>query len=381
MIKVRFAPSPTGSLHLGSARTALFNFLFAKNKNGKFVLRVEDSDRERSSKELVSEILKDLRWLGLQWDEAPYFQSERINIYKKYAEKLLNNGNAYLAKNKEQSEDVKEQKVKSKTEAIIFKLVPQKIKIKDLIHKEIEFDTSAIKDQVLIKSDGYPAYNFACVVDDYEMGITHIIRGDDHISNTPKQIMFYQALNLPVPKFAHIPLIMDPSGGRLSKRYGATAISEYRKKGYLPEALINYLALLGWAPAGNQEIISLPEMIAKFSLSKINKAKAIFNIDKLNWINAQFIKQSDIKKITNFCIHFLQRDNLISYNCDSNYLEKVIALFKGRMKHLSQIGEMAGYFFLPAKINYSAEAKKKIEALDKKIWNKLIEQLDQDYLN
>ncbi len=357
MLKVRFAPSPTGSLHLGSARAALFNFLFAKNKGGKFVLRVEDSDRQRSNKELTAEILEDLCWLGLQWDEGPYFQSERIDLYKKYAENLLNEKKAYL-----------------EGEAIIFKVHPQKIKINDLIYGEIEFDTNVIKDQVLMKSDGSPTYNFACVVDDYEMGITHIIRGDDHISNTPKQIMFYQAFGWQIPKFAHIPLIMEAGGGRLSKRYGATAVGEYRQRGYLPEALINYLALLSWAPAGNREIVSLSEMLSKFSLSRINKTKAIFNIDKLNWLNTQYIKESKTEKIARLCVSFLQKDELISDSYDFSHLEKVIDLFKGRLKYLSQISEIAAYFFLPAKIEYSEEAKQKIKKLDKRIWDELIKQ-------
>ncbi|MCD6093450.1 MAG: glutamate--tRNA ligase, partial [Candidatus Omnitrophica bacterium] len=371
MLKVRFAPSPTGSLHLGSARTALFNFLFARNKKGRFVLRIEDSDRERSDKKLVAEILEDLRWLGLQWDEGPYFQSERIDLYKKYAEKLLSEGKAYKAGSGE-----RETGSGQKTEAIIFKVHPQKIKINDLIYEEIEFDTSVLKDQVLMKSDGSPTYNFACVIDDHQLGITHIIRGDDHISNTPKQIMFYQALGWQIPEFAHIPLIMEPGGGRLSKRYGATAVGEYRQKGYLPEALINYLALLGWAPAGTREIVSLDEMISKFSLSKINKTKAIFNIDKLNWLNAQYIKQTETKRMVELCIPFLRKDGLISNDYDFSHLEKIIDLFKGRLKYLSQISEMADYFFLPARLKYSKEAKTVIEKLDKKIWQELIKRLD-----
>ncbi|OQX53821.1 MAG: glutamate--tRNA ligase [Candidatus Omnitrophica bacterium 4484_213] len=369
MLKVRFAPSPTGSLHLGSARTALFNFLFAGNKKGRFVLRIEDSDRERSDKKLVEEILEDLRWLGLQWDEGPYFQSERIDLYKKYAEKLLNEGKAYLEK-------AQSAKRKAQSAAIVFKVHPQKIKINDLIYGEIEFDTSVLKDQVLMKSDGSPTYNFACVIDDHQLRITHIIRGDDHISNTPKQIMFYQALGWQIPEFAHIPLIMEPGGGRLSKRYGATAVGEYRQKGYLSEALINYLALLGWAPAGTREIVSLDEMISKFSLSKINKTKAIFNIDKLNWLNAQYIKQTETKRMVELCIPFLRKDGLISNDYDFSHLEKIVDLFKGRLKYLSQISAMADYFFLPARLKYSKEAKTVIKKLDKEIWQELIKRLD-----
>ncbi len=225
MVKVRFAPSPTGYLHIGSARTALFNWLYARHTGGKFILRIEDTDKERSKEEYLEEILGSLKWLFMNWDEEPEFQSKRFDLYKEYAEKLVSKNLAYREE-----------------PAIIFKVEKdKKISFEDMIHGTIETSTNEIKDQVLIKSDGTPTYNFACVVDDAEMNITHVIRGDDHLSNTPKQVMLYTALGFDIPPFAHIPLILSKDGGRLSKRHGATSIFEYKREGFLPEALVNYL--------------------------------------------------------------------------------------------------------------------------------------------
>ncbi|MDD5438705.1 MAG: glutamate--tRNA ligase family protein [Candidatus Omnitrophica bacterium] len=249
-IRVRFAPSPTGYLHLGSGRTALFNWLYARRTGGKFIIRIEDTDRERSKKEFLDEILEDLKWLGLDWDEGPFFQSERNELYRQAAEKLVDKGVAYREGN-----------------AIIFKVqAGRTIKIPDIIHGDIEFKTDEIKDQVLIKSDGSPAYNFSCVVDDDLMGITHIIRGDDHISNTPKQILFYEALGLKQPRFAHMPLMMGKDGAKLSKRHGGVSVTEYKEEGFLPEALTNYLILLGWSPKNGREILTLKEAAQEFDV-------------------------------------------------------------------------------------------------------------------
>jgi len=253
MVKVRFAPSPTGYLHIGGARTALFNWMYAKAVGGQFVLRIEDTDQQRSKKEFEDEILDSMKWLGLDWDDLVY-QSKRFDIYKEHAQKLLEEEKAY-----------------KDGDAILLKILPQEVKIYDLIRGEITFDTSnfivrnddgspvlnedgsaRLKDEVLIKADGSPSYSFCCAIDDALMGITCVIRGEDHISNTPKQIVIYQALGFKVPKFAHLPLILDDSGGRLSKRTGAVAVSDYQKQGFLPEALVNYLMLLGWSPGNNQ---------------------------------------------------------------------------------------------------------------------------------
>ncbi|MGB3056963.1 MAG: glutamate--tRNA ligase family protein, partial [Candidatus Omnitrophota bacterium] len=232
MVIVRFAPSPTGYLHLGSARTALFNWLYARRTGGKFLLRIEDTDRERSDEKYLKEILEDLKWMGLDWDEEPIYQSKRFDVYREKAEKILGGGKAYR-----------------EGDAIIFKVEKGRtIEVDDIIHGRITFNTDEIKDQVMIKSDGSPAYNFCCVVDDAYLNITHIIRGDDHISNTPKQILFYEAMGLEPPRFAHIPLMMGTDGAKLSKRHGGVSVEEYKDEGFLPEALANYLLLLGWSP-------------------------------------------------------------------------------------------------------------------------------------
>src|SRR3989338_8300427 len=363
MVRVRFAPSPTGNLHIGGARTALFNWLYARAKAGKFILRIEDTDLVRSKKEYLDEILNSLSWLGLEWDEL-YHQSERFQLYRDYAKELLSKGLAY-----------------QEAEAIIFKVPPQKIKIQDLIHGQIEFDSSLIKDQVLIKSDKSPTYNFACVVDDASMNITHIIRGDDHISNTPKQIMLYEALGFPIPEFAHLPLIIGGEGGRLSKRTGATAISDYRKMGYLPQALANYLLLLGWAPGGNREIIDIQEAIKLFDIKNINKTAATFDLDKLKWINNQYLKKADADKLTDEIIPLLLKKRYIhKNNFDRTYLVSLVKLFQGRLSRLTDFTEWADFFFVK-NIKIDKEAKEKFFARDLsnefKLFIERLEKLDK----
>ncbi len=333
MIRVRFAPSPTGYLHIGGGRTALFNWLYAQAKGGQFVLRIEDTDQARSKKEYLDEILDSLSWLGFNWDEV-YYQSQRFNIYREYAEKLLKENKAYT------------EKTEGKGEAIIFKVLPQKIKVNDLIRGEIEFDSETIKDQVLIKSDGTPTYNFACVVDDAMMNITHVIRGDDHISNTPKQIILYEALRFSIPNFAHLPLILGTEGGRLSKRTGATAISDYRKMGYLPEALVNYLLLLSWAPGGNREVIDIKEAIKLFDIKDVNKTAATFDLKKLGWMNNQYLKTQDPKKLTDQLIPSLAEAKYIEQdNFDRNYIVSLVKLFQARLNTLNDFVDWADFFF------------------------------------
>ena len=345
MVRVRFAPSPTGYLHIGGGRTALFNWLFARSKGGKFVLRIEDTDQPRSKKEFLDEILFSLDWLGFNWDEI-YYQSKRFDIYLEYAQKLLQSGFAYVEKSE-------------KGEAIIFKVTPQKIQVKDLIRGGIEFDAETIKDQVLIKSDGTPTYNFACVVDDATMNITHVIRGDDHISNTPKQILLYQALNFTVPEFAHLPLIMGTEGGRLSKRTGATAISDYRKMGYLAPALVNYLLLLSWSPGGDRELITLNEAAGLFDIKNVNKTAATFNLKKLQWINNQYMKNADPEKLTDEIIpQLIEAKYIEKDNFDRNYVVSLVKLFQGRLNTLSDLPGWADFFFLK-EIAIDPEAEKK----------------------
>ena len=334
MVRVRFAPSPTGNLHIGGGRTALFNWLFAQSQKGRFILRIEDTDKERSKKEFVDEITFSLKWLGFGWDEL-YYQSQRFDRYRLHAEKLLKAGLAYIEKSPEGKE------------AVIFKVTPQKIKVDDLIRGRIEFDASLIKDQVLIKSDATPTYNFACVVDDAEMNITHIIRGDDHISNTPKQVLLYQALGLELPKFAHLPLIMGMDGGRLSKRTGATAISDYRKMGYLPEALVNYLLLLSWSPGNNRELISIKEAVELFDIKNVNRTAATFDLKKLDWINNQYLKEAVPEKLADELIPLLIERNYINKdNFDRSYLITLVKLFQARLSRLNDFVEWADFFFI-----------------------------------
>ena len=346
MIRVRFAPSPTGNLHIGGGRTALFNWLFAQSQKGKFILRIEDTDRERSKKEFVDEILDSLKWLGFNWDEL-YYQSERFDRYRLHADKLLKTGLAYIEKSPEGKE------------AIIYKVLGQKIVVHDLVRGDIEFDASLIKDQVLIKSDGTPTYNFACVVDDAEMQITHIIRGDDHISNTPKQILLYQALGFELPQFAHLPLIMGVDGGRLSKRTGATAISDYRKMGYLSEALLNYLLLLSWSPGDNRELINVKEAAELFNIKNVNKTSATFDLKKLDWMNNQYLKAVDPEKLADQLVPLLVERNYIHKDrYDRAYLLTLVKLFQARLPRINDFVDWADFFFLDEPI-MDAVAKEK----------------------
>jgi glutamyl-tRNA synthetase len=345
MVKVRFAPSPTGNLHIGGARTALFNWMYAKAQGGQFVLRVEDTDLERSKPEYEKEIMDSMAWLGLTWDEF-YKQSDRFAIYKEQAEKLVAEGKAYRDGT-----------------AVLLKVDKGRVvKFDDLIRELITFNTDEIKDQVLMKSDGSPAYSFSCVVDDALMEITHVIRGEDHISNTPKQILIYEALGFKVPKFGHLPLIMGADGARLSKRFGAVAVSDYRGEGFLPEGLVNYLMLLGWSP-GNQEIITLKNACAKFSIKKVNKTAAQFDMEKLKWTNAQYIKQSDTALLTDLIIPMLQEEGMIAEEYDRKRIETAVHLYKGRMSTLRDFLERAGFLFVKDLV-LTDELKAELKAKD-----------------
>jgi glutamyl-tRNA synthetase len=337
MIRVRFAPSPTGNLHIGGARTAVFNWIFAKANQGAFILRIEDTDMLRSKKEFLTEIEDSLRWLGFEWQEE-HFQSQRLEIYRQHAKQLLDKGLAYEQVSNKEGVSGK---------ALIFK-VPQekKVTIKDFVYGPIEFDTSEIKDQVLIKSDGMPAYNFACVVDDHLMNITHIIRGDDHLSNTPKQIMFYEAFSWQLPYFAHLPLILGKGGGRLSKRTGATAISEFRNMGFLPEAIFNYLLLLSWSPGENKELVSSAEAIKKFKLEAVNKTAATFDMDKLLWMNNQYLKNADADELIGILTPSLEGKGYTPKSLDKKWLKEVVKLFQGRINTLNDFAEWANFFFV-----------------------------------
>jgi len=326
MIRVRFAPSPTGYLHIGGARTALFNWMYTKAQGGQFILRIEDTDKVRSKNEYFEEIIDSMKWLGLTWDEF-YKQSDRFELYRQYADKLLGEGKAY-----------------KDGEAVILKVPEKSIKTYDLIRGEIVVDTKEIKDQVLMKSDGSPTYSFACVIDDALMEISCVIRGEDHISNTPKQVLIYEALGFKLPKFAHLPLILDPEGGRMSKRAGATAVTEYRTQGFLPEAIVNYLMLLGWSPGNNQEKITMSSALKTFSIKKINKAGAAFSLDKLRWLNGQYIKETETAKLTDALIPLISA-KYPGASLPRAEFEGIVQLFKGRMSTLTDFLEWTDFIF------------------------------------
>ncbi len=330
MIRVRFAPSPTGYLHIGGVRTALFNYLYARNAGGKFLLRIEDTDRERSKPEFEKEILTSMEWLGLKWDEAIIHQSSRLEKYRAYAADLVSKGLAY------------EEKKDGKT-AVKFKMPPKKAVLHDLVHGEVAFDTSLFEDLVIMKSDGYPVYHFACVVDDHEMEISHVIRGDDHLSNTPRQVLLYEALGWKPPKYAHLPLIMGNDGTPLSKRHGAVSLTQFREDGYLPEGLLNYLALLGWGTEGNQELYSLDELCKKFSLKRINKNNARFNPEKLDWINAQHIKKLPEAEYLARITAFYEKTEAKKVSAEK--WKRISLLYRGRIKTLKDLMTQAGYCF------------------------------------
>lgn len=357
-IKVRFAPSPTGFLHIGGARTALFNWMYAKAVGGKFILRIEDTDKVRSEERYLKEIMDSMQWLGLSWDEF-YKQSERFDIYQKHADQLIAEGKAY------------------KKEGAVFLTMPRReIVIYDVLRDKISFDTSfffkrdeqgevitengnpVLKDEVLIKADGSPSYSFACVIDDFTMGVTTVIRGEDHISNTPKQVVMYEALGFKPPKFAHLPLIMDPEGGRMSKRAGATAVTEYRTMGYLPQAIVNYLMLLGWSPGNNQEKVTMETALKTFSIKKINKAGAAFSLEKLTWLNSLYIKEMDTLKLAQALLPLVQEKGWVKGSDISKDFENVVHLLKPRMSTLLDFMDW-GAFAFSEDVVIDQEAKEK----------------------
>jgi glutamyl-tRNA synthetase len=329
MVRVRFAPSPTGFLHIGSARTAVFNWLFARRYGGRFLLRIEDTDQKRSEARYLEEILKDLRWLGIDWDEEPVFQSRRFDIYRAKAEELVAAGKAYR-----------------EGEAVLFRVEKGRtIEYKDMIHGPIAWQTDDIKDQVLIKSDGSPAYNFSCVVDDGFMGISHILRGDDHVSNTPKQILFYEALGLRPPEFGHMPLILGPDGSKLSKRHGGVSVEEYKREGFLPQALANYLFLLGWSPGEEREILSLEEAVKIFDVAAMNAVQAKFDIQKLSWFNAEYIKKAGADELIPLLGIQLLEAGFDLASSDDAYIGRVLELYRVRIKTLRDFPAMVECFF------------------------------------
>ena len=343
--RVRFAPSPTGSLHVGGARTALFNWLFARSRGGDFILRIEDTDRKRSREELSDEIVDELRWLELDWDEGPIFQSRRFDLYRRHGLKLLQEGKAYRSEPDDTGRT-----------AVILRGRPEDITFYDLVYGPITVSGSELKDIVLLKSDGSAAYNFACVVDDHEMGITHIIRGEDHIPNTPKQVILYQALGWRLPKFAHLPLILGEDKTPLSKRHGAASLRAFREGGFLPEALRNYLALLGWSPGGDQELLSRSELIKKFSLKKVIRRSAVFDYQKLLWMNGQYILKTSPGDMVDRLQPLLKGTEWETV--PRRRLESIVSLLGHRLKNLKDFIDQAAYF-IDREITYQPAAVEK----------------------
>ncbi len=357
-VRVRFAPSPTGYLHIGGARTCLFNWLYARKNKGEFILRIEDTDQQRSKQEYLDEILESIQWLGMDWDEIHY-QSQRFDLYREYAQKLIDEGKAYKDKG-----------------AVFFKYDLKPIEISDLIRGKITFTELPKLEEVIIKSDNSPTYNFSCVVDDALMKINCVIRGEDHISNTPKQILIYEALGFKMPEFAHLPLILSESGGRMSKRFGATSIREYREFGYLPEALVNCLLLLGWSPGENKEIISLAEAKDIFDITDVNKTGAIFSLDKLNWLNGDYIRKKDLKTFTDLMQISLEKAKALPSGISREYLEKLAGLFQERTVTLSELVDKTRFCF-DDQFEYDEKAKEVLETDSSKEVNILLGKLNQ----
>lgn len=374
-VRTRFAPSPTGYLHIGGARTALFNWLFARHNRGKFILRIEDTDRERSREEFLEDILSSLRWLGLQWDEGPYFQSERMDIYREHAFRLLEEGKAYRCYcTPEELEQMRKKalqegrkpkydgRCRNRTDqpnrpfAIRFKAPTEGVTVvEDLLRGRVVFRNEELDDLIILRSDGTPTYNFCVVVDDALMGITHVIRGDDHLNNTPRQLLLYQALGFDPPRFAHVPLILGPDRTRLSKRHGATSVSSYREIGFLPEAMVNYLARLGWS-WGDQEIFSIDELIEKFTLDNVSRSPAVFDPEKLLWLNSHYIKTLSPEEIARRLQPFLERRG-IKVPLDEKLIEAVKTL-QPRSRTLDEMAQQGLFYFLPP-ASYDASGTKK----------------------
>ncbi|MEK9154972.1 MAG: glutamate--tRNA ligase [Patescibacteria group bacterium] len=374
-VRTRFAPSPTGPMHLGGARTALFNWLFARQHNGKFILRIEDTDIERSKPEYERDIIEGLKWLNFDFDEGPdkggefgpYRQSERLDIYETYLKKLLDENKAYYCfctkeelegdrqammsqglapkyggRCRNLSKDEIEKRLNEGKNAVIrFKILEHEIEVHDLIRGKIKFDAGLIGDIIIAKNIKSPLFNFAGAVDDYEMKITHVIRGEDHLSNTPKQILIGQALGFEEIKYAHLPLILAPDRSKLSKRYLDTSLNDYRCKGYLSQTMVNFIALLGWHPKDEKEILSLEELLQEFEIKRVQKAGAVFNIEKLDWLNASYIRGMEAVDLVKELENFIPDE----WHKNKKLLIKAVAIEKERMKKLTDFKEGADFFF------------------------------------
>lgn len=397
-VRVRFAPSPTGPLHIGGARSALFNYLFARNNNGSFILRIEDTDRERSREEFEENIKESIRWLGIDWDEGidkggdygPYRQMERLHVYKEYAYRLLEEGLAYrcyctedeLERERKEyleksemprysgrcfnitPEEEEKLKQEGRSPALRFKVPKDRsVTVNDLVRGSIKFETNGISDFIIMKASGIPTYNFAVVLDDHEMKISHVIRGEEHLTNTGPQALLYEALKLEMPSFAHVSLILGKDRTKMSKRHGQTSVLQYKEDGFLPEAMTNFLVLLGWAPEGEEEIFTLEELVKIFSLSRASRSPAIFDIEKLRWINGYYIRNSSDERIARLSIPYLQEAGYLKGEPsveEVKWLEKVASVVKS---YLSTVGEISENFdiFVNNRFEFeSQEAEKEL---------------------
>jgi glutamyl-tRNA synthetase len=380
-VRTRFAPSPTGYLHIGGARTALFNYLFARHHGGAFVLRIEDTDRERSTPEAIDAILASLRWLRLDWDEGPFYQTQRLALYRERIRKLLSEGKAYPCVCTAEELEAKRRVALSEKRKPVYDGTcrpeegtvpplprdrPYTVRfrsprtgmtiVEDAVKGNVVFDNQELDDLIIARSDGMPTYNFCVVVDDVDMRITHIIRGDDHLANTPRQLLLYQALGHAPPQFAHVPLILGLDKARLSKRHGATSVTAYRDMGYFPEALVNYLVRLGWSH-GDQEIFSLDELIEHFSLEEVGKSAGIFNPEKLLWVNFHYLKNRPLSRLAEETLPFIEAKGY-SRPPDRAWLERMVATLKDRARTLVELVDLA-HFYLRDDIAIEEKAAKK----------------------
>jgi len=396
-VRVRFAPSPTGPLHIGGARSALFNYLLARKFGGKMVLRIEDTDLERSSRESEENIFASLQWLGINWDEGPnaggdfgpYRQTERLDVYTKYAQQLIESGQAYYCYCSEEeleaerqafiakgelprysgccrnlSQEQKEKFLKEGRKPVVrFKVPADKdIIIDDMVRGTVTFETNGIGDFVIVKSDGIPTYNFAVVIDDYLMQISHVIRAEEHLSNTPRQVLVYQALGWETPVFAHISLILGKDKTKMSKRHGATSVVQYKEQGYLPEAVVNFLALLGWSPGGEEEIFSMEELIEQFSLDRVARNPAVFDMDKLRWINGYYIRQSSVERITELAVSYLQKEGFLPQKINEEKYEWAKMIVTAVQEKLHCINEISEFMniFIGETVNFESDEAKAV---------------------
>jgi glutamyl-tRNA synthetase len=381
-VRVRFAPSPTGYLHIGGARTALYNWLFARHCGGTFILRIEDTDRNRYVPDALDDIMASLRWMGIDWDEGPeaggeygsYFQSERLDLYQKYAGQLVDEGKAYrcyctserleqLRKEQEtgkqwvgydrhclnMTDKERREKEAAGAKSVIRFKIPREGRtlFNDLIRGELGFDNSILDDFVLLKSDGFPTYHLANVIDDHLMKISHVMRGDEWIPSTPRHVLLYRAFGWTSPEYAHLPIFLAPGGGKLSKRHGATSVREYREKGYLPEALCNFLLLLGWNPGTDRELFSLEEAAREFTIERINASPVALSFEKLDWFNGLYIRNLAPEDLAKHCLPYLQQAGLLPVPCPEEryrYLVQLMPLVRERLKSIPEITDLASYF-------------------------------------